>query len=343
VEASQKAVHYEWNAWLGTVLESLEGPLSGIPSTVDNDMVKLEEALQECERLQETITVINDKNAERARRKSLLRRQCVADNLEKEISSIEAQLLDMNSELEAISKEEETLIKTKTLFHETRQLAAEWDDMRSSAEASQKSYLSLKGIHSWTLGKMNESLLEVVTLGTCSQTSSTLSYSGAKNDEVRVNFSSQSTCQNSLYRYNVAVSSFLNVCVKRIATLMECRNIGTASEIGKHMQKQAWLIGRLDLVAKEFHVLQRRYRGKLVRRTNDRFSLLIEFEHHSARLAVDFAVDSAYPSFPLDVKFNLLSGDIDLGALRKILLKNSKTGYGSLSRACDIVQSFVKG
>jgi len=99
----------------------------------------------------------------------------------------------------------------------------------------------------------------------------------------------------------------------------------------------------LDVIAKEFHVVQRRYNGTLHRKSADLYSFLVEFENENSTVVADFRIESTYPSFPIEVRLDLLSGEQDLGIIKKSLVKNASPGIGSLSRACDIIQSIIRG
>ncbi|MGK3733507.1 MAG: hypothetical protein ACI90V_000343 [Bacillariaceae sp.] len=351
VEKGQKLVENEWNSWLAIVLDSFRGPLNDIPNNFAHDASRLDEALQHCNMLQGNISLANDRKSARARRKSFMRHQTVATDLKGEIETIESQLAEMKSELDKIEREEANILKLKTDYHEMRLNAEEYNDLRVTAESAQKSSLSLRGLHSWSMGTVSGTDMEFVTLGSCPQTYLKLLYEGTKSDKAQTRLSSSKVDSNhakakSLYVYHGPISVFLDSSVKRLMHAVQQNALKGSIRIGEHLQNYSWLIGRFDLIAREFQVVQRRYNGKL-RRTHkdeDKFSLSIEFENKTSKIVVDFGIEPMmYPSFPVEIRLDLISGEMDLDKLRKNLLKNAKPGFGSITRACDIVQSIIRG
>ncbi|KAL3921645.1 MAG: hypothetical protein SGILL_002640, partial [Bacillariaceae sp.] len=344
IENGQKAAKFEWNDWLGTVLQSFQGPLDSIPVTLDEDFSRLDSVLEKCQLHQSNIAMMKTGNAEKAKQKSLARRKEAAVDLEEHIKELQAKLSDLESELESLENEQE-LVKTQSdLAEETKELIEENDRIHSEANASQKAFLSLRGVHSWSLGPMNEDEVRVCSLGSCAQTSFSASYnieeSGDVVPKLLANTISSSTALR--FRYHASISSYLQVCMRQLAMSIGLNRLPGTSEIGPHIQKHAWLVGRLDLAARELHVLQRRYKATISRTSGDSFSMRIVFERKQAGIEVEFPLDPMYPAFPVEVQLDLVAGEVDFGALRKSLIKQSKPGFGSLSRACDIVESFVK-
>ena len=352
VEKGQKLVENEWNSWLAMVLESFHGPLNDVPNNFAHDASRLDEALQHCNMLQGRISLANDRKSTRARRKSFMRHQTVATDLKGEVETIESQLAEMKSELDKIEREEANILKLKTDYHEMRLNAEEYNDLRVAAESAQKSSLSLRGLHSWSMGTVSGKDLEFITLGSCPQTHLKLLYEGTKSDKAQTRLSSSKVDSNhaktkSLYVYHGPISVFLDSSVKRLMHTVQQRSTLEGSiRIGEHLQNYSWLLGRFDLIAREFQVVQRRYNGKL-RRTHkdvDRFSVIVEFQNETSKIVVDFGIEPMmYPSFPVEIRLDLISGELDLDKLRKNLVKNAKPGFGSITRACDIVQSIIRG
>jgi hypothetical protein len=213
------------------------------------------------------------------------------------------------------------------------------------AESSQKGYLSLRGLHSWSLKSVGEKRMSFISIGCSRNTSNTLTYELARSNaiEARVYFEAVITAEmkKSSRKYHASISAFLDTYVERVAhEVNQCR-LDSASKIGQHMQKYMWVMGRLDQTASELQSLRRRYKAKLMRTGAHNFVFSVDFESQSSRLAVDFEIEVSYPSLPLVLRMDLLQGNIDLESLRKALIKNAKPGFGNLSRACDVIAAFV--
>jgi len=346
VEAGHKLIEHDWNSWLATVLESFYGPLTATQQMYANDASKLDEAIRHVKKVQDDISLMNDLETKLAREKSIRRQRDEAANLEKEIEAIESQLSAAKSELLELEDEESNLVNStkdqQRMIHDAKL----YDELRVTAESSQKNYMSLNGLHSWSMKTMSERDLEFNTIGACQQTHLRLMYEGAESGKASTIVSSKddSAKSRSLYVYHEPLSGFLDTSTKR---LMESAQQSTATgpvQICEHLQKYTWLAGRLDLIAKEFQVVQRRYNGILHRQSGDVFSFLVEFESERSTVTADFRIECAhYPSFPIEVRLDLILGKQDLGVIKKSLLKNANPGFGSLSRACDIIQSIVRG
>ena len=347
VQAGQTLIEFEWNSWLATVLESFHGPLTETQQIYESDGSKLDETLLHIKNLQTKISSMNDMKTKLASRKSILRHKATATKLEGEIETIESQLSATKSALLQLDQEETDLLRSTRDHHELLHNAKLYDDLRATAESSQKYFVSLNGLHSWSMRTMSESDLEFITIGSCPQTCLKLSYEGVESGKAQKNLSSKvdssHTRAKSLYVYHGPVSGFLDTSSKR---LMDTAQQGSAKghiQISEHLQKQTWLAGRLDLIAKEFQVVQRRYNGTLHRKSADLFSFSVEFENENSTVVADFRIESTYPSFPVEVRLDLISGVQDLGIIEKSLVKNANPGFGSLSRACDIIQSIIGG
>ncbi|KAG7355840.1 hypothetical protein IV203_000526 [Nitzschia inconspicua] len=345
IENGRKAIAFEWNDWLKTVLQSFEGPLGNIPNMLMEEYSLLYDALEDCRQNQVIVDLLCQQKTQYTRKKSLLRRKRSVEELEKEIRSIESKVTMLECDLETLDAEEIDSKVERARLSDLCQFATKFDDVRQCTEESQKTYLSLRGLHSWSLGSMGEVEMNISMMGTCSQTTSMLSYNWEEPDRIRAKVTtfSGATHTASQFRYHGPLSLYMDMHMRLLAQRVERQFIDDASAIAKHVRKCSWMIGRLDLAAREISVLQKRYKATLTRTHRDSFSLRMKFEGNSSSVEVEFPLDPMYPSFPVEVRLELISGSLDFEELRKILIKQSKPGFGSLSRACDIVDSFVKG
>lgn len=346
VKAGHKFIVKDWNIWLGTVVESFHTVLSSTQTTYADDATKLEKALENVKKMQDDLSLMNDMESKHAREKSIRRQREATIKLQKEIETLEAQLSATKSELFELEEDETNLSQTTKYKQELIRDAKLYDELRVDAESSQKDFMSLNGLHSWSMKTMSETDLEFNTVGSCEQTHLKLMYEGADSGTAaRIHsFKADSTSSKSLYVYREPLSGFLDTSAQRLMERAQQRSENGPVEIGEHLQKYTWLSGRLDLIAKEFQVVQRRYNGILQRQNGDVFSFFVEFESEKSTVTADFKIQPEYyPSFPIEVRLDLISGEQDLESIKKSLLKNANPGFGSLSRACDIIQSIVKG
>jgi hypothetical protein len=267
-------------------------------------------------------------------------------DLEDEIRIMQGLISESKSSLDAVKAEETECEETLRAISDKKQLTEDYTSLRPSAQASQKNYLSLKGLHSWSPMSVGESRISFVSIGSSRNTSNTLSYelgkSGTIESMVSLEASISFAMKKSLRKYHGSISSFLDAYVERVAHTVNRDKLDSASQIGQHMQKYMLAMGRLDQTASELQSLKRRYRAKLSRSGPQTFIFTVDFEGRASKLAVDFELELSYPSLPLEVRMDVLQGSVDFESLRKMLVKNAKPGFGNLSRACDIISAFVQ-
>jgi HKD family nuclease len=268
----------------------------------------------------------------------------VVSSLEEEIREIESEITESQALLDDLKKQESETEKTRVDLQDLIVLANERKSLSSKAEPSQKSYLSLKGLHSWSAVSVCESRLSFNSIGQSSQTSNTLTYE-ISNPGVEAWVSSNKSALTASKQYppksSPSVASFLAACVEEQAKAIQKQSLTSACQIGENMQGYMWMTGRLDQTAIELQTLRRRYKTKFTQE-GESFLFSVEFRSQSsAKIIVDFEIDHHYPSLPLKVRLDLMEGTMDLESIRRALQKNAKPGFGNLSRACGIVAAFV--
>eukprot|EP00529_Nitzschia_sp_RCC80_P002243 CAMPEP_0113522466 /NCGR_PEP_ID=MMETSP0014_2-20120614/45204_1 /TAXON_ID=2857 /ORGANISM="Nitzschia sp." /LENGTH=1907 /DNA_ID=CAMNT_0000420525 /DNA_START=175 /DNA_END=5899 /DNA_ORIENTATION=+ /assembly_acc=CAM_ASM_000159 len=346
VADSHRKVVKEWDLWISQVVESYQTQLLDVASNFAGESSSIEDALASCNEYHQMILRTGDENARQARRKSLLRRTAGSTSLENEIASIENELSEMEKELHELRNNTVSLKEEKKVLNQTLHAASKHNALHSMASDCQKNYLSLRGLHSWNIGSLLGTGMVFTTLGSCPQTCSKMYVEGMNTKAIelrleKVQSIGPSSQSKGLYRYKGATAMFLNACVERMERVTSRALLDSPSQVAEQMQTYAWRMGRLDLTAKELHMLHRRYGAKLVRKNNDIFSLAIGFASSTGKVAVEFHVDPRYPSLPVDVRLDLIEGHADLDVLLKSLTKNAKPGFGSLSKACDIMHSVL--
>lgn len=244
--------------------------------------------------------------------------------------------------LEEMQREETETEQTRQRANDAEMLSKKYNSLRPEAESSQKGYLSLRGLHSWSTRSLAGKSMSFMSIGGSQNTSLSLIYDITKQnsrEDTKICFDATITTETKkpTRKYHPSIAAFLEICVNRfVHKVSEC-SLTAASQIGQHMQKFVWSMGRLDQTASELQSLMRRYKAKLVQHGDQTFVFTVDFETKSSKLAVDFEIDLSYPSLPLEVQLDLLQGFIDLDNLRKALVKNAKPGFGNLSRACDVI------
>jgi hypothetical protein len=267
--------------------------------------------------------------------------------LEDEIRRLEIQISETRNLLnEAV--EEEHDFESRRIAEV--QVEASRDDCKlalSMAESSQKDYMSLKGLHSWNLLFVDKSRLQLALIGQSRQSFNTLDFKfeALKPATSFTRAPVPATVKRSLQIYNSSVASFVEHTVRDLSEKILDRSLDE-TRVPLRIQSIAWAIGRVDVVAGELQSLLNRYNGKLYPSTSTplrSFLINFEFESRSAKLGVEFEIHASYPCFPIDMRIDVWEGCVDLEDVRRTLIKNTRPGFGYLSRACDIVKTFVEG
>ena len=103
-----------------------------------------------------------------------------------------------------------------------------------------------------------------------------------------------------------------------------------------------WYISRMEITGKELSMLENRFKGKLYTSGKDgSHNLELRFAQQSGHEVIVgcFELCDSYPFAGLDIT---IKGDVEVEALERHLSKNSKPGFGYLSRTCDVFSVFCK-
>jgi hypothetical protein len=214
----------------------------------------------------------------------------------------------------------------------------------STAESSQKAYMSLKGLHSWNPLLVDKSRIQLALIGQSRQSFNTLDFKFEALKQV-TSFTRApvpAAMKRSLQIYNGCVAVFVDESVQGLSEKILDGSLDEGS-VALHIQNIIWTAGRLDVVAGELQCLLNRYNGNLSVAGTRSFFVTFEFEGHRAKLGAEFEIGASYPSVPINVRLDVWEGSIELEDIRRTLIKNARPGFGYLSRACDILNTFAGG
>ena len=272
--------------------------------------------------------------------------QSAISDIEAEIRIIESKLAEETAVLEQYNKTEEEYSGYVHSLEATRAIIDEYNCVRPVATNSQRDYNSLKGIHSWCPIEISESRISLMSLGLSNQTCNKMTYEVSKSMTTSVAFSRQpadDATKGSLRRYNGLLANFIERNVDRLADGVAGGGTFSAVHVSQNVQNILCCMGRLDIIAVELQGLVDRHGGRLARNSIDSLSLSLEFEGPTSKIGVHFMIGPSYPWLPLEVELDVFEGfiDMDVDRIYKALKKHTRLGFGSLSRACDIVKAFV--
>lgn len=141
------------------------------------------------------------------------------------------------------------------------------------------------------------------------------------------------------------VISFLHRHVSNFCLSINQTRLNSPKSIGSFLQLLELRLRRSERTAVELAALVRRYHG-ILQLSVDSSTVQLEFEIASRdgipKLRAIFDITDNYPFAPLRTCLDTFGEQVDVEHLRKLLIKNAKPGFGYLSRACSLIEAFVK-
>lgn len=251
----------------------------------------------------------------------------------------------------------EKQVSTGSMKKALVQLSTFANNLRSAqetAESRHNQFCNLDGLHNWTpIAAKEKSEVSCAFTGfsskTCLVTSFTLTEPDRVTCSARIDpkLFRERKCNNRIVaKHTSLTSSFIDANMESILKTVNQSILSSPSDIGSLLQRLGWEIGRLEMTANELRTLQSRYVASLEAApllSKAKFLFSVEFKHRkkSAELKASFELVDSYPFTPLNVSLDTVTGNVDVDALRRQLIKNSKPGFGYLSRACDVIAAFV--
>jgi len=218
-------------------------------------------------------------------------------------------------------------------------------------EAKQNQFKGLEGMHTWTLDFSDKNEMYVHFHGivpeTCISVSLRVKSSAAVACKAELTRTQRYKSGRLLTRFKIG-SEVLHFVESRIMKLchnisMDISNIGA---IGKIITQLEWEHCRTEMITKEIVQLQARFKTGLQQDSENRqkFLLAVDISDYkrSIILTSNFELVDSYPFTPLQVCLTLVVGDMNLDILSKQLIKNVQPGFGYLTRACDVIQAYLR-
>lgn len=168
----------------------------------------------------------------------------------------------------------------------------------------------------------------------------------------RVKFCSQSlrlehsTTRKLNQKYSKYSSGILSYFEDKISFLrreLAMMDLESSSLVCHMVHYIDWYISRIEMTGKELSILENRFKGKVYMQNEKDGSHYLEMQFNKESgdefIVGCFEICDSYPFAGLDVT---IKGNVDVEALERHLSKNSKPGFGYLSRTCDVFSVFCK-
>eukprot|EP00934_Nitzschia_sp_Nitz4_P008066 Nitzschia sp. Nitz4//scaffold66_size103028//83245//88000//NITZ4_004511-RA/size103028-snap-gene-0.146-mRNA-1//-1//CDS//3329556389//8056//frame0 len=337
----EKAIESEWNNWLANVLNSFGNPLIEASEEIKDKITAINGLSASCSTVYQRMIYLNEKRVRLVRRKSMSRRKGVSETLQHEVESLEARVNEARAKLDSAQKADESMRNRLDALGSRTTLNEKCQKLKKQAQRSRREYLSLHGTCTWEVDSISKSKVTLKNQGTCEETCSSLVYDIA-NSVVASNGQSQDMFHTKGYNKSACKGELADFVKLQMSSLKSNKEIQSMEDAAKYIQGYNWKLGRLDQTIREIGTLLKRYDSRLLQTGSQTFAFSVQFEGGRSKVTAEFSLENTYPSVPLEVKLSIWEGKVDLDSIHKTLIKTSKPGPGSLSRACDIIQAYVR-
>jgi len=270
--------------------------------------------------------------------------------LEEEVAQLEAQLERVEVYLQSAKSEQQVVISMVDAIDQHSTILVDHEKCHPVAAASERYWVTLKGLNKWKPMILEESELSFRFIGPCPKTcvriSFMLSEIGPISCKARVEPGFFPQEKSRVAKHFKPVSAFLEKRTNFICSNASKEQLERPELVGDFLRRLTWTLGRLEHTASEVAMLMRRYKAVLLSpgKVNGSTAMEVDFSSQtaSARVVASFVLSDAYPFAPLDVCLDVIEGEVDVEGMRKLLIKNAKPGFGYLSRTCDVIAAFLR-
>jgi hypothetical protein len=263
---------------------------------------------------------------------------------------LEAEVVDMEAGLEkskqCLADEQAKARELEFQIRHRKQLNAAkeaYQAHRPLAQSSQKNMVILKGLHTWKPLSLEESALSFGFIGPSPTSAIKMSFDLSNTGTV-----GWTSCiipyqvhhRHRIDRkYHPTVMAFIDAATKK---LLGSGSLLSPQKIGFELQQLELDIGRLAQVAHEFESLRRRYNARLSQRDEGTPTFYLTIGFLNQKIRATFDVLESYPATMPPFTIDAIDGEIDVIALQKLITRNVKPGFWSLSRSCDAIVAFLR-
>ena len=271
--------------------------------------------------------------------------------LEEDISNMESQLSRSKGYLIAANEEHHSLMGATGSVSAHTTLSEKMKAIQPTAESVSRKFTSTKGLYKWIPVNLTENKLSFRFVGASPESSIELSFRPSGVGPVSCKavvdpqiFRAHSSIVSSRFR---TVSAYLRSRASAMCDKLSSQSVASPHRIGDILRQFELQHGRLEHTASELAMLHRRYNAILAPSQipgSSNFQVEVDFSSSSssAKLSAAFELTESYPFTPLDVRLDTFEGKVDVEGLRRLLIKNSKPGFGYLSRTCDVITAFLR-
>ena len=202
--------------------------------------------------------------------------------------------------------------------------------------------------------EIDDTKLVVAVIGSSPRTCLELTFGVSKSSKitceakVRSSYFGQRT--GMTLKHTASISNYLRANVAPIIESVGESTLQSIDEVRELVRRIELAVARLEATASELSMVQKKYRAALERDPEGKdtdFLLSVAFskegEASTTEVLATFEFNGSYPFSPLNVNLDDSDGRIDADGLERQLVRNTKPGFGYLSRTCDTISAYLKG
>jgi len=264
--------------------------------------------------------------------------------IEEDVTLLESEIKELEEYVHSHENREKEVTSLLSIASEMKTLEQNLSCWKDDAEDMRINATSNEGIHSWSPLSLKQSEIRLQFQNYIKDAQTQLVFS-FNNDYIRcqaiaLGDSTRDALNphNFLYKY---VSTRLGLICKSLQSKLD-----SSEEICQVVQEFEWKLKRLDLIQKELLQLSSRHDSHLSLepgKEGNFFVCNVIFSNKcgTKRIRSAFEIGDAYPFTPMELSIELLRGEININDLSRQLIDSTRPGYAYLSRACDVLSTFI--
>ena len=334
----------DWREWEVQVAEALKPSIEQVSQDTAQDEEAINSKVRLADDMHESLALMADRKVRKARRKSMRRRKTAVSKMEDELRDLELQIEDAEEELEENRKEKQRLACLSESLRAQASAESELQLQKRLAEVSRGKISSVERLHIWSPRCLQESEISVCFKDFVKDPALVVQFLNVQEQPISCVAALEAMQENSVvlksvgsYKYSPSVAAFVKARLQQLVAEVP-KTTGGIAGLKLSIQTLEWQMGRLELLAKELQRLISHHDGVLYRQ-GEAFGVRFDV---GGKLRVKIIISSSLGHGPLDLVLAPIKGDVNTSKIRRQLIKNSKPGFGSMSRALDIIAAAVR-
>ena len=357
VKSSNVSTQSEWDSWLTQVANLYNDTLyDTVVGELEKDSISISDKTSNINRDRDEIALpMLLRSANQARKRNYANKRAEMSQLNDEVTKLEAELMDAEQRLDALTKRNESIFAISNSTEEFESRSANLKINCKDADKSFYKFFSTEKLHNWILTSSNDSYIGLVFKCSSIETNLHLSFWITESSNAAFDCktgplprSVAKIVGKQQVRYHPAANRFLESKMAQLChDLKENIQINSAPEIAPLIRSVEHRVARVEHAAKEFDAILRQYKNSFLQPSDtlkDGFDFHAYVTHASSggRVQVTLTLSECYPFAPIGVRIHSTDKSTDTDVMARQLQKILKPGFGALSKAIEALESLLQ-